>query len=55
MLVADMMTTTGDVQQIGRHGISGKKASVLLAPHSKSQFPTLLKQPLKVKVILWLE
>ncbi len=55
MLVADMMTTTGEVQQIGRHGISGKKASVLRAPHSKSPFPTLLKQPLKVKVILWLE
>jgi len=29
MLVADMMTSTGDVQQIGRHGISGKKSSVL--------------------------
>lgn len=29
MLVSDMMTATGEVQQIGRHGISGKKASVL--------------------------
>ncbi|MEM2104485.1 MAG: DNA-directed RNA polymerase subunit A' [Candidatus Bathyarchaeia archaeon] len=29
MLVADMMTSTGEVQQIGRHGVSGKKASVL--------------------------
>ncbi|MDH5482858.1 MAG: DNA-directed RNA polymerase subunit A' [Candidatus Bathyarchaeota archaeon] len=29
MLVADMMTSTGGVQQIGRHGISGKKSSVL--------------------------
>jgi DNA-directed RNA polymerase subunit A'' len=29
MLVADMMTSTGEVQQIGRHGISGKKSSVL--------------------------
>ncbi|MEM2394386.1 MAG: DNA-directed RNA polymerase subunit A' [Candidatus Bathyarchaeia archaeon] len=29
MLVADMMTATGDVQQIGRHGVSGKKSSVL--------------------------
>ncbi|MCK4482219.1 DNA-directed RNA polymerase subunit A'' [Candidatus Bathyarchaeota archaeon] len=29
MLVADTMTSTGDVQQIGRHGISGKKSSVL--------------------------
>ena len=29
MLVADLMTVTGDVRQIGRHGISGEKASVL--------------------------
>ncbi len=29
MLVSDIMTKTGDVQQIGRHGISGEKSSVL--------------------------
>ena len=29
MLVADLMTFTGEVMQIGRHGISGKKSSVL--------------------------
>lgn len=29
MLVADMMTATGEIRQIGRHGISGEKASVL--------------------------
>ena len=29
MLVADMMTTDGFVKSIGRHGISGEKASVL--------------------------
>ncbi len=29
MLVADIMTATGEVRQIGRHGISGQKASVL--------------------------
>ncbi|MFW9922540.1 MAG: DNA-directed RNA polymerase subunit A'' [Candidatus Thorarchaeota archaeon] len=28
-LVADLMTASGDVRQIGRHGISGEKASVL--------------------------
>ncbi len=28
-LVADLMTNTGDVRQIGRHGISGSKISVL--------------------------
>ena len=29
MLVSDTMTKTGEVQQIGRHGISGEKSSVL--------------------------
>jgi DNA-directed RNA polymerase subunit A" len=29
MLVADVMTSEGDIQAIGRHGISGKKTSVL--------------------------
>lgn len=29
MLVADAMTHTGELRQIGRHGISGEKASVL--------------------------
>ncbi|VVB69693.1 DNA-directed RNA polymerase subunit A'' [uncultured archaeon] len=29
MLVADIMTVDGDVKQIGRHGVSGEKASVL--------------------------
>jgi len=29
MLVADLMTNDGDVRAIGRHGISGKKSSVL--------------------------
>lgn len=29
MLVADMMTCDGEIKQIGRHGISGEKVSVL--------------------------
>jgi len=29
MLVADMMTTMGTMKQVGRHGVSGEKASVL--------------------------
>jgi DNA-directed RNA polymerase subunit A" len=29
MLVADLMTVSGDIRQIGRHGISGEKESVL--------------------------
>ena len=29
MLVSDIMSNSGQIQQIGRHGISGKKSSVL--------------------------
>ncbi len=29
MLVADLMTATGEIRQIGRHGISGEQSSVL--------------------------
>jgi DNA-directed RNA polymerase subunit A" len=29
MLAADMMTCDGEVKQIGRHGLSGEKASIL--------------------------
>jgi len=29
MLVADLMTATGDIRQIGRHGVSGEQSSVL--------------------------
>ncbi len=29
MLVADIMTSEGEVKSIGRHGISGEKSSVL--------------------------
>ena len=29
MLVSDVMTNTGAIQAIGRHGISGAKVSVL--------------------------
>ena len=32
MLVADMMTLTGDISAIGRHGISGSKTSVSAVP-----------------------
>ena len=36
MLVADIMTNTGVVRQIGRHGVAGEKASVL----AKAAFET---------------
>jgi len=29
ILVADLMTSTGKIRQIGRHGVSGEKSSVL--------------------------
>ncbi|RLG86667.1 MAG: DNA-directed RNA polymerase subunit A'' [Thermoprotei archaeon] len=40
MLVADMMTRTGTVKQIGRHGVSGEKGSVL----AKAAFEITIKQ-----------
>jgi DNA-directed RNA polymerase subunit A" len=39
MLVADMMTSTGTIRQVGRHGISGEKASVL----ARASFETTTK------------
>ncbi|MDI6819406.1 MAG: DNA-directed RNA polymerase subunit A'' [Candidatus Hodarchaeaceae archaeon] len=39
MLVADMMTSSGEVKQIGRHGVSGEKASVL----ARASFETTIK------------
>jgi DNA-directed RNA polymerase subunit A" len=39
MLVADMMTSSGEVRQIGRHGVSGEKASVL----ARASFETTVK------------
>jgi DNA-directed RNA polymerase subunit A' len=47
MLVADMMTTTGDVQQIGRHGISGKKASVLARAAFEITVPNIVEAAVK--------
>ncbi len=39
MLVSDMMTASGSIRQIGRHGISGEKASVL----ARASFETTTK------------
>jgi DNA-directed RNA polymerase subunit A' len=47
MLVADMMTSTGDVQQIGRHGISGKKASVLARAAFEITVPNIVEAAVK--------
>jgi DNA-directed RNA polymerase subunit A' len=42
MLMADIMTSTGDVRQIGRHGISGKKSSVLARAAFEITVPNLV-------------
>ena len=47
MLVADMMTATGEVQQIGRHGISGKKASVLARAAFEITVPNIVEAAVK--------
>ncbi len=43
MLVADIMTATGDVRQIGRHGISGEKASVLARAAFEITVPNIVE------------
>ncbi len=47
MLVADMMTFTGEVQQIGRHGISGKKSSVLAKAAFEITIPNIVDASVK--------
>ena len=47
MLMADIMTSTGDVRQIGRHGISGKKSSVLARAAFEITVPNLVDAALK--------
>jgi DNA-directed RNA polymerase subunit A" len=42
MLVADLMTNDGYVKAIGRHGISGKKSSVLARAAFEITTPHLL-------------
>ena len=42
MLVADIMTSTGEVQQIGRHGISGKKSSILARAAFEITVPNII-------------
>ncbi|MEM1981014.1 MAG: DNA-directed RNA polymerase subunit A'' [Candidatus Hadarchaeales archaeon] len=46
MLVADMMTAKGEVRQIGRHGVSGEKASVL----ARAAFEITLKHLLEASL-----
>ncbi|MEE8632655.1 MAG: DNA-directed RNA polymerase subunit A'/A'', partial [Candidatus Bathyarchaeia archaeon] len=47
MLVSDIMTLTGEVQQIGRHGISGKKSSVLARAAFEITVPNIVAAAVK--------
>jgi DNA-directed RNA polymerase subunit A' len=47
MVVADIMTSTGDPQQIGRHGISGKKSSVLARAAFEITVPNIIDASVK--------
>jgi len=46
MLVADLMTNSGKIRQIGRHGISGKKSSVL----ARASFEVTVKHLLEASI-----
>jgi len=47
MLVADIMTATGEVRQIGRHGISGEKSSVLARAAFEITVPNIIEAAIK--------
>jgi DNA-directed RNA polymerase subunit A' len=47
MLVADIMTSTGEVRQIGRHGISGEKSSVLARAAFEITIPNIIEAAVK--------
>ena len=47
MLVADIMTASGEIYQVGRHGVSGKKASVLARAAFEITIPTIVDAAVK--------
>ncbi len=47
MLVADTMTSSGEVLQVGRHGVSGEKASTLAKAAFEITVPTIVDASLK--------
>ena len=49
-LVADLMTSKGYIQQIGRHGIAGTKSSVLARAAFEITVPTLAEAAVKGEV-----
>ena len=50
MLVADLMTSKGYLQQIGRHGIAGTKTSVLARAAFEISVPTIAQAALKGEI-----
>src|SRR5918993_525988 len=50
MLVADLMTSKGYLQQIGRHGIAGTKTSVLARAAFEITVPTIAKASLEGQI-----
>ena len=50
MLVADIMSATGEVRQIGRHGISGSKSSVLARAAFEISVPNIVNAAIKGEV-----
>lgn len=50
LLVADLMTSKGILQQIGRHGIAGSKTSVLARAAFEITIPTLAEAAVKGEV-----
>jgi DNA-directed RNA polymerase subunit A' len=47
MLVADAMTASGEVLQVGRHGVSGEKASTLAKAAFEITIPTIVDAAIK--------
>ncbi|MBS7638850.1 MAG: DNA-directed RNA polymerase subunit A'', partial [Candidatus Bathyarchaeia archaeon] len=47
MLVADIMTVTGNVRQIGRHGVSGEKPSVLARAAFEITVPNIVEAAIR--------
>ncbi len=47
MLVADLMTATGEIRQIGRHGISGEQSSVL----ARAAFEVTVRHLIQASII----
>ena len=50
MLVADIMTVTGTIRQIGRHGVSGEKPSVLARAAFEITVPNIIEAAVRGEI-----